>query len=459
MRSDAYAQLPPGPRAGVLTTLQFLRDTYGFFAAQQRRYGDPFTLPTTTGPLLATGDPELVKVIFSADPDMYEPFAVSLVGPFLGELSVIMTGGEKHRRDRKLLTPPFHGARMRAYGQTIVLATRALTRDWRPGWTGSVQQTTAGISLDIIIRAVFGIEDDRERERWSDTIRRDIGAIAPLIIFLPFLRRDFLGVGPWAHFKRMRARFDALIMGEIASRRARSAGGEDILSLIMSARYDDGSGMSDREIRDQLITLLAAGHETTATALAWALYWIHLDPPLLRDLRDEIRGLGPSPEPDAVVGLPLLDAVCAETLRLHPIVPDVARRLLKPMEIGGWTVPRGAGVAAVTSLLHSDPKIYPRPEVFDGRRFLKTKPSPFAYTPFGGGSRRCLGAAFALYEMKLVLAALLDELDLELIDRDVQPTRQNVTIGPKGGVRMRVIARRSPALVSSRPRPAVAVSA
>jgi cytochrome P450 len=446
--SDAPpTHLPPGPRGNVLGTLAFLRDTYAFFAENQRRYGDPFTLATQSGPLVVTGDPELVKAIFSADPDMFEPFAVSLIGPFLGEQSVIMTAGEKHRRDRKLLTPPFHGARMRAYGQTIVAATRALTRDWRPGWAGPVQPTTAGISLDIIIRAVFGIEDDRERERWSDAIRRDIGAISPTLIFLPFLRRDFLGLGPWAHFKRTRARFDALILGEIAARRARSASGEDILSLIMSARYDDGGAMSDGEIRDQLITLLAAGHETTATALAWALYWIHLDPPLLRDLRDEIRGLGPAPEPDAVAVLPLLDAVCAETLRLHPIVPDVARRLRAPMTLGGWNIPRGGGVAAVTSLLHADPKLYPRPQVFDGRRFLKLKTSPFAYTPFGGGARRCLGAAFALYEMKLVLATMIDELELELLDRSVQPARQNVTIGPKGGVRMRVIGRRSPALV------------
>jgi cytochrome P450 len=243
--SEAYANLPPGPRNNLLATLSFVRDTYAFFAENRKRYGDPFTLPTQTGPLVVTGDPELVKVIFSADPDMFEPFAVGLIAPFLGRQSVIMTGGEKHRRDRKLLTPPFHGARMRAYGQTIVDATRALTRDWRTGWTGPVQPTTAGISLDIMVRAVFGIQDDRERDRWSEAIRRDIGAIGPLIIFLPLLRRDFLGLGPWSKFKRTRARFDALILGEIASRRARSAQGEDILSLIMSARYDDGSAMSD----------------------------------------------------------------------------------------------------------------------------------------------------------------------------------------------------------------------
>jgi cytochrome P450 len=435
-----------------------LRDPFGFFAWAARRYGDPYTLRTPTGPLVMTGDPFLARTIFSMDPDLLEPFSVGLVGPFLGELSVIMAAGERHRRDRKLLTPPFHGARMRAYARTIVDATRVQTRAWRAGWQGPVQRTTGAVSLDVIVRAVFGIEEPRARARWSDAIRRDVAAAAPSIIFLPGLRRDFLGLGPWARFRRTRGRLESLILGEIAARRERGGGGEnigenigenvgenigeDILSLIMAARYDDGGSMSDPEIRDQLLTLLAAGHETTATALAWALYWIHRDPALLADLRDEIRGLGPDPEPDAVAALPLLDATCTETLRLHPIVPDVARRLRAPLELGGWTIPRGAGVAVLAALMHNDPKLYPRPEVFDGRRFLRHKPSPFAYTPFGGGARRCLGAAFALYEMKLVLATLLDDFDMELLDHEVRPVRQNLTMGPKGGIRMKVLKRR-----------------
>jgi cytochrome P450 len=434
--------LPPGP-VGLLYTLWFLRDPYAFFAAQARKYGDPFTLRTQSGPLVVTGNPELVRTIFSADPASLEPFSVDIIGPFLGERALIMTGGERHRRDRKLLTPPFHGARMRAYGQTIVEATRAQTRAWRAGWKGPVQPTTAAISLDVIVRAVFGIEEPAARNRWSEAIRRDVGAASPAIIFFPRLRRTFLGIGPWARFQRARERLNALIFAEMAERRARAATGQDILSLIMSARYDDGTAMTDVEIRDQLLTLLAAGHETTATSLAWALYWIHRDPALLRDLREELDALGPDPDPEAVAGLPLLDAMCLETLRLHPIVTDVARRLLAPMVLGPWTVPAGAGVAVLTTLLHSNASLYPRPNVFDARRFLDTKVSPFTYTPFGGGGRRCLGAAFAMYEMKLALATMLGDFELELIDRDVVPARQNLTIGPKGGVRMRVNRRRA----------------
>jgi cytochrome P450 len=415
---------------------------YGFFATEARKHGDPYTLRTLSGPLVVTGDPELARVIFSADPMSVEPFAVSTLAPFLGRRSLILTGGERHRRDRRLLTPPFHGARMRAYGRTIVEATRDETRAWKPGAIAPVQRTTAAISLDVIVRAVFGIEDPAARDRWSAAIGRDIRSISPLIIFLGALRRDFFGFGPWARFRREREKLTALIMGELADRRARGVAGEDILSLMMAARYEDGTAMSDEDVHDQLLTLLAAGHETTATSLAWALYWIHRDPALLADLRAELASLGPDPEPDAVAALELLDATCTETLRLHPIVPDVARKLRAPMTLGKWTLPAGIGVAVVTTLLHTNPKIYPDPERFDARRFLKTKPSPFAYTPFGGGSRRCLGAAFALYEMKLVLATILQDWELELVDRDVKPGRQNITIGPRGGVRMRTLRAR-----------------
>jgi cytochrome P450 len=443
--SVTAARLPPGPRGSVWNTLWFIRDPYAFFAVNARRFGDPYTLPTATGPLVVTGKPELARAIFSADPDTFEPFAIGLIGPFLGKRSLIMSAGERHRRDRKLLTPPFHGARMRAYGRAIVEATREQTRSWRRGWEGPVQKTTAAISLDVILRAVFGIEEPVARERWSEAVRDDVGSASPAIIFLPGLRRDLFGFGPWSRFQRARNRLIAMMFDEMAARSANPGGArarEDILSLVMAARYDDGSAMSREEIRDQLLTLLAAGHETTATALAWALYWIHRDPPLLRDLRDELRALGPDAEPDAIAALPLLDATCSETLRLHPIVPDVARRVLAPMELGEWSVPKRGGVAVVTALLHANPDLYPRPEVFDARRFLGARPSPFEYTPFGGGARRCLGAAFAMYEMKLVLATLLGDVDLELIDRQVAPTRQNVTIGPKGGVRVRVVGRR-----------------
>jgi cytochrome P450 len=437
------AVLPPGPRATPWSTLRFVRDPAGFFADQYRLFGDPCTLWSYQGPILITGDPELARTIFTAEPDTFEPFATALLSPFLGRDSLLMSSGERHRRDRKLLTPPFHGSRMRAYGRIIVDVTREETRTWQAGWEGSVHDTTNAISLDIIVRAVFGIDQPGKQEGARAVVKRDVEAMSPSIVFLPLLRKALLGVGPWSRFVRARSQLDALLYREIAAKRESGGGGEDILSLILAARYDDGTSMSDTEVRDQLITLLAAGHETTATALAWALYWTHRDPGLAAELRAELDALGPSPEPEAIAALPLLDATCTETLRLHPIVPDVTRRLRRPLKLGPYMVPAGMGVAVTTCTMHMSPALYPRATEFDGKRFLGVKPSPFSYAPFGGGARRCLGAAFAMYEMKLVLATMLTSFEFELLDRDVVPFRRNLTMGPKGGVRMRVRSRRA----------------
>jgi cytochrome P450 len=441
------AGLPRGPKASLFTTLHFLRDPYGFFDHQLQRYGDPCTLFTEQGPLVITATPELVRTVFSADPETVGAWGVDLLGAFLGETSVLMSSGDRHRRDRKLLNPPFNGARMRAYGRIIMESALEATRSWNAGWQGPAQTVTTAISLDVIVRAIFGIEETASRQRARDVVASDVRAMTPSILFLPPLRRRFLGLGPWAKHVQSRGALDALLYAEIAARRATEASGgargEDILSLTVGARYDDGTSMTDAEIRDQLITLLAAGHETTATSLAWALYWTHRDPAIAAALRAELAALGANPEPDAIASLPLLDAVCSETLRLHPIVTDVARRLRAPMTFGAYELPARTGVAVIIGSLHANPALYPDPGAFDAKRFLGAKPSPFAYAPFGGGSRRCLGAAFAMYEMKLVLATLLAHFDLELLDRDVRPARRNITMGPKGGVRMRVTGRRT----------------
>jgi cytochrome P450 len=327
---------------------------------------------------------------------------------------------------------------MRAYGRLIIDVTREETRGWKAGWESSVHPTTTAISLDVIVRAVFGIDQAGKRERAGSIVKKDVESMVPSIMFLPRLRRALFGLGPWSRFTRARRELDELLYREIADRRGAPKVGEDILSLILAARYDDGSAMTDQEVRDQLITLLAAGHEATATALAWALYWTHRDPSLAAELRAEIAALGPDPEPDAIAALPLLDATCLETLRLHPIVPDVARRLRAPMTLGRYTLPARTGIGVTTRTLHSNPALYPRPAEFDAKRFLGTKPPLFGYALFGGGSRRCLGAAFATYEMKLVLATLLSTFDLTLLDQNAVPFRRNLTMGPRGGIRMRV---------------------
>jgi cytochrome P450 len=215
--NDVSSALPPGVKLSLLQMVQFVRDPYGFYDAQYRRYGDPCTVWSNLGPLVLTADPELVRTIFTADPESIEPWGADLLGPFLGARSILMSGGDRHKRDRKLLTPPFNGARMRAYGRLIIDVTREETRAWKAGWTGSVHTTTTAISLDVIVRAVFGIDQAGRRERAAAIVKKDVEAMVPSIMFLPRLRRALFGVGPWSRFTRARAELDALLYTEIAA--------------------------------------------------------------------------------------------------------------------------------------------------------------------------------------------------------------------------------------------------
>ena len=233
--------------------------------------------------------------------------------------------------------------------------------------------------------------------------------------------------------------------GEIAARRAApDPAREDILSLLLAARDEAGDAMHDDELRDELMTLLFAGHETTAIAIAWACYWLHRHPPVLERLRAEVDALGDDPQPDAIVRLPYLDAVCNEVLRLHPIAPDVPRQLVGPLELAGYTLGPPLCVDAAITLLHRREDLYPDPDSFRPERFLARRFGPFEFTPFGGGHRRCIGAAFATYELKIVLATFLRHAHLELAEPgEVRPARRNIVLGPSTGVRMRLRERRT----------------
>ena len=428
----------------MLQTFRYARDAYGYLAAMQRKYGDPFTIPALNGTLVITGDPRYVQQIFSADPDTFSPFGAGAIEPVTGSNSLLLLSGIRHRRERKLLVPPFHGARMRAYGETIREAALAGMASWRTGQPFAMQDTTQWISLEVIVRAVFGVQDAARIEAVRAAIIELVAAAVPSLLFFTWLRRPWGGLGPYNRFARARSRLDALIFGEVAARRARpDVVGEDILSLLFAARDEDGRGMSDQELRDELMTLLFAGHETTGVALAWACYWLHRDPAALERLRAEVDALGDAPEPEAIAKLSYLDAVCNEVLRLHPIVPDVPRMLARPFELAGYSLAPPYGVAAATTLVHRREELYPEPDRFRPERFLERRFSPFEFLPFGGGHRRCIGAAFATYELKIVLATFLRHARLELAEAgEVAPARRNVVIGPATGVRMTLRERR-----------------
>jgi cytochrome P450 len=438
----ASGTLPPTPPLpGFVSSMAYARDSYGFLSALRSRYGSTFTLRSAKGPFVITGDPALVREIFAAPPETFRVWPADLLAPFLGEKSLLLSHGDRHRRDRKLLTPPFHGGRMRAYGALIAETTRTHVAKLPIGRVTPVQPMMQAISLDVILRAVFGVEDKVKTEAWRETILEDVRAVTPALLFFPWLRRRLGGVGPWTRHLAARARFDAMLFAEIRERRRESGAAEDILGLILSARYDDGSAMTDEEVHDQLITLVVAGHETTGTSLAWSIDWLARLPEVRDRLTAEVDALGESPTPEAIAAAPYLDAFCSEALRVHPIVPDVSREVVVPFKLGRWTIPVHTAVAVGTALLHSDPELYPEADRFRPERWLEKKASPFEYTPFGGGARRCLGAAFAIYEMKIALATIVRMLVFAPAHaRPTKPARQNITIGPKDGVL--VVARR-----------------
>ena len=425
----------PGPDPLPVATYKFARDPYTYFADCQRRFGPVFQSYLAGRRIVLSGEPEHVRTIFAADHDHVGAFNPGHLHALLGQHSLILIDGAHHQRERKLLAPPLHGARMRSYARIIRDSAQRRSAAWQPGVPMIMQETTQGVSLDVIVRAVFGVQEPARGATLEANLLRTMDAVWPPSIMIRWLQRDLGPLTPWRRFARARQQTDILISEEIAARRA--APGDDILSLMLAARYDDGEPMSDPQIRDELITLLAAGHETTAIALAWAMYWLHRNPDTLERLRAELATLGDDPDLDAIAQLPYLEAVCHETLRLYPIVPLAPRTLRRPMTLGEHEIPAGMHVGACTILTHRHPTLYPEPDAFRPERWLARKFAAWEFTPFGGGIRRCIGAAFAVYEMKQVLAAILPHHRLRLADdTPIGPARRNITLGPRGGVRM-----------------------
>lgn len=435
--------LPPGPRGQLGLILRYLREPLTCMVPLAREYGDTFTIGGSP-PLVITGDPAGIRAIYTADPELLTPANTELA-VFLGDTSMILLGGGPHRRLRKLMTPPFHGARMRAYGELILRLTEAHTETWREGQVVSIHQAAQKISLDVILQAVFAVREPAQMAALAALLTRMLDGISPLLAVLPALRREFGGVGPFAAFRRRQRALHAELDARIAEARA-AAPRDDILSLLCHARDEGGEALTDEELRDQLILLVVAGHETTAIAIAWALHALHLadNHAGLERLQAELDALGPAPEPAAIDKSPYLAAVCDETLRRYPGAPaPAARRLLQPLELGGHALPAGTGVAAAIGVVHFRDDLYPEPFAFRPERFMGRKFSPFEFIPFGGGARRCLGAAMALYELRLVVAALLRRFQFRAADPRPDPGKvRAANVGPRRGVKMIVAARR-----------------
>ncbi len=435
--------MPPlvlsGPRRPALA--QMLEYAFRPETQVQRnivRYGHAHWMKGLLGPILATASPEHAKRVFAADPDTFETFAaVSLKGVF-GPRAVIVTHGPEHKRQRKLLTPPLHGPRLRAFGEQMREVAIEHVSRLREGQTFHAHELTTEFTLDVILRTVFGVDGTSTREGGSELRAILLGMLegfSPLAVFMPQIQRPWFP--PWRRFIAARDAFEAAVDRLIAARRRSSEARGDVLSLLLSVRYDDGSAMDDDEIRQQLLTMLIAGHETTAITLAWVLDYVLRRPDVLGRLTDEVRG---QTDPEAIVKLPYAGAVIDETMRIAPIVTDVPRVTRVPFEVEpGFVVPKGTPIIVLIEGIHRDPTIYPDPATFRPERFLAKKFAPTEFLPFGGGHRRCLGASFSEHEGRIFLATLFSRVELETVSpTPSKRVRRNVTMGPDDGVPLRV---------------------
>ncbi len=431
---------PKGP--GSLSMIRMMFGIDETISDLAQKYGDPFSFPTAFGKMVVCVAPEGNKVIFTAEPDSLAPSAGDLLD-FVFKKSVLLIQGTEHRRARKLLTPPFHGARMRTYGNLMRNTALRWAKTWEPGRPFRMIDTTQAITLDIIIEAVFGVADTAEMQAFRRAILALFGDFSPFL-FIKALRINFLGLGPWARFQHHYKDLQTQVFALIAKYKQSLADRQDILSLLIEAKDEQGDGLSDQEIMDQLLTIVFAGHETTAVMLAWAFYLLYKNPETLLKLRAEIDPLGAQPEPEAIAKLPYLEAVINETLRLYPPVHVIHRRTLKPMTLLGYELPAGTVVAAGAHATHRLESIYPEPNKFLPERFIGKSYTPFEFLPWGGGARRCLGASFAMYEMKLVLSAILKNYELKLLETgEVKLAHRPGTVGPKSGIRMEFVGPRT----------------
>jgi cytochrome P450 len=426
------AVLPPGPRLPALAQgLWFAMRPVDYFEICRERYGDPFTvrLPSTP-PVVMFSEPSAIRDIFTGDEDLLRAGeATVILRPIVGANSLLLLDGARHLRERRMMMPPFHGERMRTYADVMREATERAIAAWPVGRPFPLLAETQAITLDVIVRAVFGMSEGPSMAALSDRLRRFVAAAVNPIYLWRRLQVDLGPLTPWGRFVRLRREIDGLLDAEIAARR--DAGGperNDVLSLLLAARDEHGAPMGDAELRDELMTLLVAGHETTASSLAWAGHRILTEP----GVRERASSDGE-----------YLDAAVKETLRMNPVIPDVLRIVKEPIRIGGIDLPAGVAVAPNIYAAHHRPEAWPEPHAFRPERFLGARPGPYEFFPFGGGMRRCLGAAFALYEMRIVLSTILAGAELRIAPGyRLRVVRRNITWAPSDGMPV-VLTRRA----------------
>ncbi|MEH1831048.1 MAG: cytochrome P450 [Nostoc sp.] len=447
-------KLPNGPQGpAVLQMLRWIISPMSFMETCAERYGDMFTvrLESKSPPLIFVSNPEVLEQILTNDTKGLEaPGDTNLVfESLLGKRSVITISGAAHQRQRQLLLPPFHGERMRSYSQIISDITEKVISQYQIGQPFNIRSAAQAITLRVIMQAVFGLDEGPRAKKLqhflAEMLEKGSSVLSVALLYFPALQRDFGPINFWGRQMRRQQEADKLIYEEIRERREQpDPSRTDILSLLMAARDEAGQPMTDEELRDELMTLLIAGHETTATALAWAFYWIHKIPSVRQKLLQELDSLSDNPDPSTIFKLPYLNAVCSETLRIYPVAMLTFPRVVRtPLSLGSYELEPDTGVIGSIYLTHRREDLYPEPKKFKPERFLERQFSPYEYLPFGGGARRCIGLAFAQLEMKLALAKILSSLELELVDDgEVRPKRRGLVTGPNRPIQMIVTNRR-----------------
>jgi cytochrome P450 family 135 len=433
--------LPPEPKLlPLVQTLRWAFRPIPFMEDCRRKFGDSFSVRFVgfERPMVLISDPEAIKAVYRQRQQGLPPGRDNILAPILGKKSLLIQEGAEHLSRRRLMLPPFHGERMRSYEETMTEIVEAEIDSWPLHHEFPIHGRMQAVTLEIILRVVFGVSSGPRLVRLREmlaTVLAETAAPGRQVLGLALQR--FGGKGPFAHFQQQLEEVDDLLMAEIAEHRERPdlAEREDILSMLMQAEFEDGTRMEDRELRDQLMTLLLAGHETTATALAWGFDLLLRHPAAMGTLRESLR----DGDED------YMRATISEILRLRPVVPLAGRRLLEDLETENLSLPKGTDVTPAIWLTHTRPDIYPEPFAFKPERFLEDGPDTYAWIPFGGSTRRCIGATFAEFEMRVVLREVLTRCELRKASPLPERTgRRNITFSPRDGTPV-VITSREPA--------------
>ncbi len=433
----AAASLPPGPQApSWLQTMRWWTRAVPFFERCRRRYGPRFTVRLVgTPPFVMLADPGEVKEVFTAPAEVLHPGSgARILEPLVGRNSVILLDEDAHLAQRRLMLPAFHGEQVGRLAEVMAEVAATEVERWPRGEAVALHPRLQALTLEVILRTVFGLEEGARLDRLRAHLTDVLAVGANPVSLLPPLQRDLGPRSAWGRFLRTRAQADAELFALIEERRRGGAQRDDVLSLLLAARHEDGSPMSPQELRDELMTLLVAGHETTASQLAFAFERLVRTPEVLARLTEAVGG----DDGDAYV-----TATVQEALRRRPVLPNAAPRLvMEEIEVGGWRYPAGVCLVANAYLVHHDPSIYPDPYAFRPERFLEQSPGTYTWIPFGGGRRRCLGAAFATLEMKVVLRAVLERVSPRVAGdgRLELSRRRSITLSPREGAEVVLLA-------------------